>query len=63
MAFLSTCWNLDWHGINGLGYANVNKRNLYCSRMAGLIPYFKIGRAVQFRKSELDSAFERMRIG
>ena len=31
--------------------------------MAGLIPYFKISRAVQFRKSELDAALERMRIG
>jgi hypothetical protein len=31
--------------------------------MAGLIPYFKIGRAVRFRKAELDTALERMRIG
>jgi len=44
-------------------YLNVSKRNLYCWRMAGLIPYFKIGRAVRFRKSELDSALERMRMG
>jgi hypothetical protein len=29
---------------------------------AGLIPYFKIGRAVRFRKSELDAALERMRM-
>ena len=26
-------------------YLRVSKRNLYCWRMAGLIPYFKIGRA------------------
>ena len=44
-------------------YLNVSKRNLYCWRMAGLIPYFKIGRAVRFRKSELDAALERMRAG
>lgn len=44
-------------------YLNVSKRNLYCWRMAGLIPYFKIGRAVRFRKSELDAALERMRMG
>jgi excisionase family DNA binding protein len=44
-------------------YLNVSKRNLYCWRMAGLIPYFKIGRAVRFRKSEVDAALERMRIG
>ena len=43
--------------------SSVSKRNLYCWRMAGLIPYFKIGRAVRFRKSELDAALERMRIG
>jgi excisionase family DNA binding protein len=44
-------------------YLHVSKRNLYCWRMAGLIPYFKIGRAVRFRKSDLDAALERMRIG
>jgi excisionase family DNA binding protein len=44
-------------------YLNVSKRNLYCWRMAGLIPYFKIGRAVRFRKSEVDATLERMRIG
>ena len=41
----------------------VSKRNLYCWRMAGLVPYFKIGRAVRFRKSEVDAALERMRMG
>ena len=44
-------------------YLKVSKRNLYCWRMAGLVPYFKIGRAVRFRKSELDAALERMRMG
>ncbi|MEI7911527.1 MAG: helix-turn-helix domain-containing protein [Verrucomicrobiota bacterium] len=44
-------------------YLRVSKRNLYCWRMAGLIPYFKIGRAVRFRKAELDAALERMRMG
>jgi excisionase family DNA binding protein len=43
-------------------YLKVSKRNLYCWRMAGLIPYFKIGRAVRFRKSEVDAALERMRM-
>ncbi len=43
-------------------YLKVSKRNLYCWRMAGRIPYFKIGRAVRFRKSEVDAALERMRI-
>ena len=44
-------------------YLRVSKRNLYCWRMAGLIPYFKIGRAARFRKSEVDAALERMRMG
>jgi excisionase family DNA binding protein len=44
-------------------YLRVNKRNLYCWRMAGLIPYFKIGRAVRFKKTELDAALNTMRIG
>jgi excisionase family DNA binding protein len=44
-------------------YLHVSKRNLYCWRMAGLVPYFKIGRAVRFRKSDLDAALERMRMG
>jgi excisionase family DNA binding protein len=44
-------------------YLNVSKRNLFCWRMAGLVPYFKIGRAVRFRKSEVDAALDRMRIG
>ena len=44
-------------------YLNVSKRNLYCWRMAGLIPYFKIGRAVRFKKTELDAALGRMRMG
>ena len=30
-------------------YLRVSKLNLHCWRMAGLIPYFKIGRAVRFK--------------
>ena len=44
-------------------YLNVSKRNLFCWRMAGFVPYYKIGRAVRFRKSEVDAALERMRLG
>ena len=44
-------------------YLRVSKRNLYCWRMAGLVPYFKIGRAVRFRKSEVDAALALMRMG
>lgn len=43
-------------------YLRVSKRNLYCWRLAGLVPYYKIGRTVRFRKSEVDAALERMRI-
>ena len=44
-------------------YLRVSKRNLFCWRMAGLIPYFKIGRAVRFRKADVDAALEGMRVG
>ena len=41
----------------------VSKRHFYCSRLAGLVLCFKIGRAVRLWKSELDAALERMRMG
>jgi hypothetical protein len=31
--------------------------------MAGLIPYFKLGKAVRFRATDVAAAIERMRIG
>jgi hypothetical protein len=37
-------------------------RQLYNWRMAGLIPYFKLGKAVRFRVADVASAIERMRI-
>jgi hypothetical protein len=42
-------------GINGLGYAYVSRRNLYCWHIAVLFPFFKVGRAVWFRKSVLNA--------
>ena len=63
MEITSTYRNPRCNGITGHGYANLSKRNLYCRHIAGLFPYFEIGRAVRFRKSELDSALERMRMG
>ena len=41
-------------------YLNVSKRNLYCWRMAGLIPYLKIGRAVRYRPVDVEAALNRM---
>jgi excisionase family DNA binding protein len=41
-------------------YLRVSKRSLYCWRMAGLIPYIKIGRAVRFRINEVEAALNRM---
>lgn len=43
-------------------YFRVSKRNLFCWRMAGQIPYFKIGRGVLFRKSEVDASLEQMKM-
>jgi excisionase family DNA binding protein len=37
-------------------WLNVSKRNLFCWRKAGLIPYLKIGRAVRFRRDEVEKA-------
>lgn len=64
MELLSTRRNQRGHGNTGHGQAtNLSKRNPCCWLIAGLIPYFKIGRAVRFRKSGLDAALERMRMG
>ena len=41
----------------------VCRRQLYNWRMAGLIPYFKLGKAVRFRVADVTTAIERMRIG
>jgi hypothetical protein len=36
---------------------------LYNWRMTGLIPYFKMGKAVRFKVADVAAAIERMRIG
>ena len=41
-------------------YLNTSKRNLYCWRMAKLIPYIKIGRAVRFHPADVENAIQRM---
>ena len=38
------------------------RRQLYNWRMRGLIPYFKIGKAVRFRVADVLEALERTRI-
>ena len=44
-------------------YLNITTRHLYSWRMAGFIPHFKIGRAIRFRRPEVEAALERMRVG
>ncbi len=44
-------------------YLSITPRHLYSWRMAGFIPYYKIGRAIRFRKAEVDEALARMRVG
>jgi hypothetical protein len=39
------------------------RRQLYNWRVAGLVPYFKLGKAVRFRVADVIAAIERMRIG
>ncbi len=43
-------------------HLKVCRRQLYNWRIAGLIPYFKLGKAVRFRVADVASAIERMRI-
>jgi hypothetical protein len=44
-------------------HLKICRRQLYNWRMAGLIPYFKLGKAVRFRVADVATAIERMRIG
>jgi excisionase family DNA binding protein len=44
-------------------HLKICRRQLYNWRMAGLIPYFKMGKAVRFRVAEVAAAIERMRVG
>ncbi len=41
----------------------ISRRQLYKWRMQGLIPSFRLGRAVRFRHSEVAAALERHRAG
>ena len=44
-------------------HLKICRRQLYNWRMAGLIPYFKMGKAVRFRVADVSTAIERMNIG
>jgi hypothetical protein len=44
-------------------HLKVCRRQLYNWRMAGLIPYFKMGKAVRFKVADVALAIDRMRIG
>jgi excisionase family DNA binding protein len=44
-------------------HLKICRRQLYNWRVAGLIPYFKLGKAVRFRATDVVAALERMRIG
>ncbi len=44
-------------------HLKICRRQLYNWRMAGLIPYFKLGKAVRFRVADVATAIERMRLG
>jgi excisionase family DNA binding protein len=41
----------------------ISRRQLYKWRMQGLIPSFRLGRAVRFRPSDVAAALERHRAG
>ena len=44
-------------------HLKICRRQLYSWRMSGLIPYFKLGKAVRFRVADVAAALERMRVG
>jgi excisionase family DNA binding protein len=41
-------------------HLKICRRQLYNWRVAGLIPYFKMGKAVRFRVADINEALERM---
>ena len=43
-------------------YLRIQPRQLFNWRMAGLIPYIKIGKAVRFRASDLKEALSRFEV-
>jgi excisionase family DNA binding protein len=44
-------------------YLRIKPRQLYAWRIHGFIPYIKIGRALRFRRAEVEAALDRMSIG
>ena len=44
-------------------HLKICRRQLYNWRVGGLIPYFKMGKAVRFRVADVAAAIERMRVG
>jgi excisionase family DNA binding protein len=44
-------------------HLKICRRQLYNWRIAGLIPYFKMGKAVRFRVTDVTAAIEKMRVG
>ena len=44
-------------------HLKICRRQLYSWRMSGLIPYFKLGKAVRFRVADVLAAMERMKVG
>jgi excisionase family DNA binding protein len=39
-------------------FLKTSKRNLYCWRMQGIIPYIKLGRSVRFRLADVQRTLE-----
>jgi hypothetical protein len=44
-------------------HLKICRRQLYNWRVGGMIPYFKMGKAVRFRVADVVEALGRMRIG
>ena len=43
-------------------HLKICRRQLYSWRMSGLVPYFKLGKAVRFRVGDVTAAIDRIRV-
>lgn len=43
-------------------YLRIRQRQLYTWRLQGFIPFIRIGRAIRYRKSDLDAALDALTV-
>ena len=54
---------IDFMGIDELSsYLNISKKTIYNYTCAKIIPYYKIGKVLRFKKSDIEQWIEKQRI-